>query len=286
MKSKEDKREAGFLYKYRYLIARRVVQLSIISLYIAGNVYGWKILQGNLSASKIFDIIPMADPYATLQMFAAGIIVGTDVLIGAAIVVAFYGLIGGRAFCSWVCPINMVTDLANWIRVKTGLHKEEWQLRISRKLRYWVLGISLVLSALIAVPAFEFVSPVSMLHRGLIFGMGMGWAAVLAVFLFDLFVTKNGWCGHICPLGGFYSLITKPSAVRVKHDADKCTLCLNCKNVCPEKQVLHMIGKESVFVTSGECINCARCIEVCNDDALNFGFRYKPQGKKEEGKND
>lgn len=60
----------------------------------------------------------MADPYATLQMFAAGVIVGTDVLIGAAIVIIFYGLIGGRAFCSWVCPINMVTDLANWIRVK------------------------------------------------------------------------------------------------------------------------------------------------------------------------
>ncbi|WP_029520732.1 quinol dehydrogenase ferredoxin subunit NapH [Persephonella sp. IF05-L8] len=273
----------NLIYKHRFLIARRIVQISILLLYIGGNLYGWKILQGNLSSSKLFDVIPLADPYATLQLFATGALLATDVIIGALIVLFFYMFIGGRAFCSWVCPINMVTDLANWIRVKTGIHREEWQLRLSRKVRYWVLGLSLVVSFIVAAPAFELISPISMLHRGLIFGMGFGWVAVLGVFLFDLFVTKNGWCGHVCPLGGFFSLVTKPSAVRVKHDADKCTLCMNCKNVCPEKQVLWMVGKESVFVSSGECINCGRCIEVCNDDALNFGFRYKPN--KEEKNN-
>ena len=272
----------NILYKNRFLIARRITQVSIIFLYIAGNIYGWKILQGNLSSSKLFDVVPLADPYAVLQLFAAGALLATDVIIGALIILGFYAIVGGRAFCSWVCPVNLVTDFANWLRVKSGLHKDEWQLRISRKARYWILGLSLVLSFIVAAPAFEFISPISMLHRGLIFGMGFGWIAVLAVFLFDLFVTKNGWCGHLCPLGGFYSLITKPSAIRVKHDADKCTLCMNCKNVCPEKQVLWMIGKESVFVSSGECINCARCIEVCNDDALNFGFRYKPHKEEKE----
>jgi len=272
----------GFLHKYRFLIARRIVQVSILLLYVAGNAYGWKILQGNLSSSKLFDVIPLADPYAVIQLFAAGTLLATDVIIGALIVLAFYSLIGGRAFCSWVCPINMVTDFANWLRVKSGLHKDEWQLRISRKARYWILGLSVVLSFIVAAPAFEFISPISMLHRGIIFGMGFGFVAVSAVFLFDLFVTKNGWCGHLCPLGGFYSLVTKPSAIRVRHDADKCTLCMNCKNVCPEKQVLWMVGKESLFITSGECINCARCIEVCNDDALNFGFRYKTNKEEKE----
>ncbi|MFT8144368.1 4Fe-4S binding protein, partial [Salmonella enterica subsp. enterica serovar Enteritidis] len=57
------------------------------------------------------------------------------------------------------------------------------------------------------IAAFELVSPIGILHRGVIFGMGMGGAAVLSIFLFDLFAVKNGWCGHVCPLGGFYSLI-------------------------------------------------------------------------------
>jgi ferredoxin-type protein NapH len=48
---------------------------------------------------------------------------------------------------------------------------------------------------------------------------------------------------------------------------------MKCKVVCPEQQVLYMIGKESIPVLSGECTNCARCIEVCDDDALNFSIR-------------
>jgi len=41
-----------------------------------------------------------------------------------------------------------------------------------------------------------------------------------------------------------------------------------------------MIGKESLPVLSGECSNCARCIEVCDDDALGFGIRDFIQNKK------
>jgi len=61
--------------------------------------------------------------------------------------------------------------------------------------------------------------------------------------------------------------------MRVRHDSDKCTLCMECKAICPEKEVLHMVGKESAYVSMGECINCGRCIEVCNHDALNFSIR-------------
>ena len=113
-------------------------------------------------------------------------------------------------------------------------------------------------------------SPVSMLHRGLIFGMGFGWAAVAVIFLFDLFVLKNGWCGHICPIGAFYSITSKFHWIKVKHTKENCTNCNDCFVVCPEPQVLKIIGKESGPIDNGECTNCGRCIEVCNDHALKF----------------
>jgi len=122
-----------------------------------------------------------------------------------------------------------------------------------------------------------------MVHRGIVFGLGFGWAAMLIIFLFDLFVLKNGWCGHICPLGGFYSLLGKFSLIRVLHSEENCTLCMKCKDVCPEHQVLHMIGKESLSVTSGECTNCGRCVEVCDDDALGFSIRKPAQINKKTG---
>jgi ferredoxin-type protein NapH len=266
---------------YRYLIMRRFTQVSLLVLYFGANAWGWKMLQGNLSSSKIATIIPMSDPYAAIQMLAAGATLAVDLVVGVAVATLFYMLIGGRAFCSWVCPINMVTDAANYMREVIGINKLTGiKQPASRNIRYWVLGLSIVISAIMGVAAFEFISPISMVHRGLVFGIGFGWAAVLIIFLFDLFVLKNGWCGHICPLGGFYSLIGRFSFIRVHHNEENCTLCMKCKVVCPENQVLHMIGKESLPVLSGECTNCARCIEVCDDDALNFSIKKMAQNKK------
>jgi ferredoxin-type protein NapH len=48
---------------------------------------------------------------------------------------------------------------------------------------------------------------------------------------------------------------------------------MKCKEICPETQVLFMINKESIPVLSGECTNCARCIDVCDDDALKFDIK-------------
>jgi ferredoxin-type protein NapH len=259
---------------YRYLVLRRVTQLGLLLLYFGGNAWGWTILRGNLSSSRFLDVVPMSDPYAALQMLAAGAVLATDLLIGVAVVTIFYMLIGGRAFCSWVCPVNMITDAANFLREKLEINRiQGLKQPASRKIRYWVLVLSLIISAVMGITAFEFISPISMVHRGIVFGLGFGWAAMLVIFLFDLFVLKDGWCGHICPLGGFYSLIGRFSLIRVHHDEAKCTLCMKCKVVCPEHQVLHMVGKQSAPVLSGECTNCARCIEVCDDDALEFSIR-------------
>lgn len=257
----------------KYLIARRLVQAGLLALYFGANAYGWKILEGNLSASLLLGTVPLADPYAIVQMLFAGAVLASDVLIGALIITLVYAVIGGRAFCSWVCPVNMVTDLANWLRRKLGTSDVQKRVYMSRSLRFWVLGLSLALSFVMGVAAFELISPISMVHRGVVFGIGMGVGAIVVIFMFDLFVHEHGWCGYICPLGAFYSLIGKFSLIRVRHDADHCTACMKCKEVCPEKEVLHMVAKNSESVLMGACTNCARCIEVCDDDALNFSIR-------------
>ncbi len=274
------------MIRVRYLMARRVVQVAILLLYFGGNYYGWKMLTGDLSSSSILGTVPLSDPYAVLQMFVAGAVISSNILIGAAIIFLFYALIGGRAFCSWVCPVNIITDAANWTRRKFGFDMVAKKQPSTRHLRYWVLVISLIISFFLGLTAFEFVSPISMVHRGIIFGMGFGWAAMAILYLFDLFVLKNGWCGHICPLGGFYSIIGKFRLLKVKHDSVACTGCMNCKVVCPESQVLHMIDKVSIPVTSGECTNCGRCIDVCEDNALGFFLKVKNNNKKGEINNE
>lgn len=259
------------LGKNRYLILRRISQLGIMLLFVCGNLLGWKVLTGNLSSSKLMNTVTLTDPFAVLQIFASRHLVSAEALTGAAIVALFFGLFAGRAFCSWVCPMNMVTDLAGWLRKKTASAGEGTSQSISRKTRYWALGVSLLLSLFTGIAAFEWISPISMLHRGLVFGIGIGWILVLAVFLLDLLLIKQGFCGHLCPLGGFYSVITRFRLIRVKHSREKCTLCMRCLEICPERQVLPMVGRLSSAVSSGECTNCGRCVEVCMDDAMKFG---------------
>ena len=49
---------------------------------------------------------------------------------------------------------------------------------------------------------------------------------------------------------------------------------MRCIEICPEPQVLPMVGKASALVKSGECTNCGRCVEVCNDNAMKFGIGF------------
>jgi ferredoxin-type protein NapH len=258
----------------KYLLLRRVTQFLLLFLYFGANAYGWHILEGTFGSSKLFGFIPLADPYTTVQVLASGFVLGADVLLGALIITIFYMVVGGRAFCSWVCPINMVTDLANWLRRKLNLDKEEVNYRfLKRRARYWIMVLGIIVSAVVGISAFEVLSPITIMQRGIIFGFGAGISVVIAIFLFDLFGVKNGWCGHLCPLGASYSLIGKKSMIRVDHNHENCTNCMKCKVVCPENHVLNMVNKESIMVTDGECTNCGRCIDVCDDNALEFSIK-------------
>ncbi|MCF6169538.1 MAG: quinol dehydrogenase ferredoxin subunit NapH [Bacteroidales bacterium] len=259
------------IWRNRYIILRRTVQIGLLVLFGGANWWGWKFLMGNYSSAYVFETFYLADPHAVLQTFAAGFVMSTDAIVGGIIVLLFYALIAGRSFCSWVCPVNMITDLATYLRKKWKITSKENFFSISRKTRYWVLGLGIVLSPIVGVAAFEIINPITLLHRGIIFGFGMGWAVIIALFLFDLLVVEYGWCGHLCPLGAFYSATSRFALIKVKHDVNKCSMCMKCFGVCHEEQVLHIVGKHSGFIKN-ECSNCGRCIEVCEDNALKFSI--------------
>ncbi|TNF55392.1 quinol dehydrogenase ferredoxin subunit NapH [bacterium] len=260
--------------RYKYQIARRFIQVSIFLLFFGGNAFGWDVLKGNLSSAEVLNLIPLTDPFAVLQIFSTGALVAKDALIGASIILLFYAVLGGRVFCGWVCPVNIVTDAANKFRDTLKFNEKLLSWGMKRSFRYWVIGLSLIVSAILGVAAFEWISPIGALHRGIIYGLGIGWTYVLIVFLFDLFAVRNGFCGHACPLGAFYALVGRYGFLRVGYNMDKCNMCMKCLNICPERQVLHTVGRESGKVRSGECTNCGRCIEVCDENALLYSNIY------------
>jgi ferredoxin-type protein NapH len=269
---------AGKLRVWRFLLLRRLLQLGVLLLFLGTVHWGWAIaerplLSGNLSSSELLGLIPLADPFAVLQITLTGQLPLMEVLLGAAIILIFVAVIGGRTWCAWVCPLNMITDLAAWTRRRLHINDV---FKLSRNIRYTVLALSLILSVLTGVAAFEWISPISMLHRELIYGIGAGWIAVLGVFLFDVFILRNGWCGHLCPLGAFYALVGKTAQLRIAFDTPTCTHCGECAKICPEPQVLNLkAASRAGMIVSGECTNCGRCIGICPEDTLKFDLRHR-----------
>ncbi|MCQ9051707.1 quinol dehydrogenase ferredoxin subunit NapH [Vibrio diabolicus] len=267
---KEAVEKLGWWRAHRFLILRRLCQLTIIALFMAGPTLG--ILTGNLSSSMLLDAVPLSDPLILLQALATGHVPEFNALLGVVIVVVFYAILAPRAFCAWVCPLNIVTDLAAWLRRKFNIKAS---YRWSPAIRYWLIPVLMLGSALSGAILWTWLDPVAALHRGLVFGMGAGWVLIALVFVLDLLLVEHWWCGHLCPLGATYGVIGRKSLLRVTAvRRENCTKCMDCFYVCPEPEVLRQPLKEGDRrVMDQNCISCGRCLDVCPEHVFEFKNR-------------
>lgn len=255
------------IIKNKYLILRRLCQVAILTLF-ANNSLNY-ILKGDLSSSLLFNKINLSDPYAVLQIVLAGLSINVEMLLSGVLVFIFYAIVGGRVFCAYVCPVNIITDFAAFMHERFNFKS---LVSFKNNTRYYLVAFFLAFSYILNEPIFERISYIGIITRGIIFLNISAIFIVILIFVFDTFVHKRGVCGHLCPLGGFFALISRFSLLKVRYSKEKCTTCLKCKKVCPEPQVLELIAKHSGDVVGGECLRCARCIEVCEDEALDFNI--------------
>lgn len=267
----------------RWLLARRASQLLTMALFLLGPWAGVWVARGTLASSEWFGMLGLTDPFVALQTLLARHAIESTALLGAAIVAAIYVLAGGRSYCAWVCPINPVTDLAAWLRVKLGLPALLRDSKPDRRLRYGILAAACLASALLGSVAWETVNPITLLQRALVFGLAGGYGAVLAVFLFDLLVLPRGWCGRLCPVGAFYGVLGSAALTHVSATRrDACTHCGDCFRACPEPQVIApaLYGAargRPPAIRSADCTRCARCLDVCDEDVFEIGWLLRPE---------
>lgn len=261
----------------KWTLVRRIVQWSILLLFLSPlflvEIEGENFFFGSLSSSSIFGIT-LTDPFAALQVFLASKEVSFVYLGGALIVFLFYLIVRGRVFCSWVCPMNTLLELTDKLRKFIKL-PDKYFNRHQKK--YYALLI-LILSFIIGVPVFELISPIGFTMKNLLFTFGIGILVILTIVLFELLVSKRGWCRYLCPLGGFYQSIGRAGVFQVKSDPNKCTGCTQCRSVCiADPEILEsVINRESQYVKSGDCTLCGACVDNCLFGALKITLREKP----------
>ena len=253
----------------RFRPYRLISQLAVVLL-MASPLAGFSFFQGTLAAADISSL-PMADPLAALQVMLATGIAVPGFILSAAGVTFFYFLLGGRFFCSWVCPVYLLTEMTDRLRKTEGTGENLLPLET----KIWMLALFMAGSVLSGLPFFETVSPISMFGRAVAFGSYSGILVIAGVLLFELFFARRVWCRSLCPLGGFYSLVGRHSGLRISYLPDRCTQCGECTNVCPVEEVLQpcLDGKASM-VLSGDCTRCADCLDACQENALKITYRF------------
>lgn len=272
----EAREKKGVWAAHRYGILRRASQLMVLALFLSGPLFAFWIVKGTLASSMTLGVLPLTDPFVFVQTLAARHWPEMTALTGAAIVLAGYLLLGGRSYCSWVCPLNPVTDFAAFLRRKLNITQTS---KLRPEFRNWLAVAVIAVSALTGFVAWEIVNPITALHRALIFGLWFGLIPAAAIFLFDLLVAKHGWCGHICPVGASYGLIGRVSLLRISASGrEACDDCMDCFAVCPEPQVISPAlrgGKTGAtpVILSGDCTLCGACIDSCPERVFRFTHR-------------
>src|SRR5574343_1090928 len=99
-----------------------------------------QILEGALTASR-FVGFHLIDINSALQVMLAHKHIIVNLFIGTATVFFLWAALGGRSFCSWVCPYHLVAEWFEWILLKLVARKWVTDHEFHRGARtvFWVL---------------------------------------------------------------------------------------------------------------------------------------------------
>lgn len=241
-------------------------------------------LEGTLNGSRFLGF-HLIDPFTTIQVYLSTYHLPINMIIGTATIVIVYLLIGGRTYCSWVCPYGILSEIGEKLHNTLVKKKIIKSRKLDHRVRHIFWAMFIIMAFTSGYLVFETFNVVGILSRFIAYGWSVALSWVLVVFLIEVFFARRAWCTYLCPIGTTYGYIGKVSATRIQWN-DNCDHCMVCHDVCFENQVLDLTrakydeqrkekGITQQYVTGADCTLCGRCVDVCHADALKFDFRLK-----------
>ena len=249
--------------------------LPLVILCVVAVGYVTTIGIGTVSAFGWGDISLICPVGALGVMLAEKLVIPRAVI--SLVIVAVLVFLFGRAFCSWICPVPVVSKLCGVFKGKKAteeksknvdveIHEKEdipklsesekalligcstscTRRRSSIDSRHFVLGGSLLSAAIFGFPVFCLICPIGLSFATVLlvmrlFGAGdVSWAvlAVPALLLIEVVIFRK-WCSTFCPLSALMSLMAKGN------------------------RTFRPNVNDAVCIEASKGVECGRCAKAC-----------------------
>lgn len=225
------------------------------------------------------------DPLHGLATGLATGVVFSGLLLG--LVTVIVTLLFGRVWCSWVCPLGILQDIAG-VRPKDRSDRGARLRNRYRSIYHLKYGLLIALLGLAALGILQtgLLDPIAFLTRSVVatlfpalqhLGVPLGrvvhlslGGVLLGAFLVLVLALPRflprAFCRTVCPLGALLGVIARYSLFRIHRDASKCTSCGACQRVCQGAADPHTQLRVS------ECTVCFNCMSACPEGAISYAF--------------
>ena len=213
-------------------------------------------------------------------------------------------LVGGRIYCSVICPLGVFQDIV--ARIGKGKKKMPYTYSKPKSWLRYVMLILLVVAFIAGIHAFvalldpygiygrmanNVFQPVWIWGNNLLAAIAERidsyafyrtdiWLKSLPTFIIAIAMAilvivlawRNGrtYCNTICPVGTILGFLSRFSLFRISIDKEKCNKCTLCARNCKAS----CIDTANYQVDHSRCVACMNCIGKCKKDAIHYRFAY------------
>lgn len=279
----------------KYFKRSRVI---VALLFLVVLLVAWSDIKGGLSSSYYKSVLYLQFIPSIIKFFTPGTILSVGF-----VVILILTLLGGRVYCSAICPLGIIQDIIIFIKRKFNKRQRNRFKNAFSILRYSFLGIAIIgllFSGLLTInlldPYANFGRIGTHIFQPIVLGVNNLFAKIVPSLGFHplesrpfhilafsfalgvlLLVVAMSWiqgrlyCNTVCPVGTFLGLVSKISLFKIKINQTSCTQCGKCQTVCKA----NCINIKTMEVDESRCVSCYNCIPICEDDSIGYSRTKK-----------